>query len=229
MISALFRTDILDQADRSGGQENQDIQAALQCHFPDHQAGLAAHALGNPADHSLDPRRAGKDHAESSRNPGTSESSAVILQGNAEFLRCQQGNQSRQEKAGSDPEHRKPGCGPDGTGQVNPAVDYKTRDIAEYIKYSFFYKEKSITDIINYLKSINLKSIDYLLLYIRLLYPSYYFDLYEEIINNGESENKINKIIELRIIYEKLLYEVYLYIKNKTNVLSISWLNNNYM
>ena len=107
-------------------------------------------------------------------------------------------------------------------------IDYKVRDISEYIKYSFF-SGISIYDIKRYLNNLNLEDIDYLLLYVRLLYPSFYFDLYEEIINDNKEEKEINKIIDKHNEYEELLYEVYLIIKRKINLLGIDWINKKYM
>lgn len=108
-------------------------------------------------------------------------------------------------------------------------IDYKVRDIGEYIKYNFFYKNMSIYEIKNYLSKLYLSNIDYVLLYVRLLYPSYYFDLYDKIINENIDENKINKIIELSSSYEELLYEVYVLIRRKINILGIDWINKKYM
>lgn len=108
-------------------------------------------------------------------------------------------------------------------------IDYKARDIGEYIKYNFFCKNMSIYEIKNYLSKLYLSNIDYVLLYVRLLYPSYYFDLYDKIINEDENENKINKIIELSSSYEELLYEIYGLIKRKINIIGIDWINRKYM
>ncbi len=107
-------------------------------------------------------------------------------------------------------------------------IDYKVRDIGEYIKKSFFNQEIDIIEVKKYLNKLNLNAIDYLLLYIRLIYPSYYFDIYERIINNNLDENKLLDIIKLSSGYEKLLYEVYLLIKEKTNVIGIEWINKKY-
>lgn len=103
-------------------------------------------------------------------------------------------------------------------------IDYKVRDIAEYLKEGFFYHNKTINSIKRYLYKINLNINDYLLLYIRMLYPSYYFDIYEKIVNNNLNENKLNIVIEKISLYEELLYEIYLIIR-KNNVLGINWIN----
>ena len=108
-------------------------------------------------------------------------------------------------------------------------LDYKVRDIGEYIKQNFFYKNMSIYEIKNYLGLLNLNNMDYILLYVRLLYPSYYFDVYDKIINENEDEKEINKIIELNSLYEELLYEIYALIRKKINILGIDWINKKYM
>ena len=58
----------------------------------------------------------------------------------------------------------------------------------------------------------------------RMLYPSYYFDLYDEIINKETKESKLlnirNKICE----YEELLKEIYSYLHLKYNIPEIEWL-----
>lgn len=108
-------------------------------------------------------------------------------------------------------------------------IDYKVRDIAEYIKYNFFNKNMSIYDIKKYLRELKLEDIDYILLYVRLFYPSYYFDVYEEIINEKKSELELNKIIDLSSLYEELLFEIYSLFKRKINILGVDWINKKYM
>ena len=112
---------------------------------------------------------------------------------------------------------------------IELVIDYKVRDISEYIKDCFFNRNMSIREIKEYINKLNLDNIDYILLYVRLLFPSYYFDLYEEIINNNTSELKLNKIISLSSEYEELLYNVYLLISNKINILGVNWINNKFM
>ena len=107
-------------------------------------------------------------------------------------------------------------------------IDYKVRDIAEYLKYCFFHNEKDTYDIKKFLNGINLNNIDYLLLYIRMLYPSYYFDIYDNIINNDLDENIINNIINRVNDYEELLYDIYMLIRRRMNILGIEWINNKY-
>ena len=108
-------------------------------------------------------------------------------------------------------------------------IDYKVRDLAEYIKNSFFNKKMSIYDVKNYISKLYLENIDYVLLYVRLLFPSYYFDMYDDVLNNNIDEKELNKIILLASDYEELLYNIYLIIEKKTNILGINWINSKFM
>lgn len=103
-------------------------------------------------------------------------------------------------------------------------IDYKVRDIAEFIKYNFFVKRSDVSQIINYLSRIKLEYMDYLLLYVRLLFPSYYFDMYDRIINGEMEEKKIMEITKYANEYENLLYNVYLMIRKNINIIEINWL-----
>jgi hypothetical protein len=112
----------------------------------------------------------------------------------------------------------------------NIIFDYKVRDISEYIKISFWNNNMNIfNELDNYLSYEYLSIYDVKLLIARILYPSFYFDLYEEIINDNKEEKEINKIIDKHNEYEELLYEVYLIIQKKINLLGIDWINKKYM
>lgn len=102
-------------------------------------------------------------------------------------------------------------------------IDYKVRDISEYIKNTFFYKEDSYDEIINYIRTLRLEKMDYMLLYIRLLFPSYYFDMYYEILN-GRLEEDILLITSKALLYEKMLKDIYNIFKSYVNIINISWL-----
>lgn len=102
-------------------------------------------------------------------------------------------------------------------------IDYKVRDISEYIKNTFFYKEDSYDEIINYIRTLRLEKMDYMLLYIRLLFPSYYFDMYYEILN-GRPEEDILLITSKALLYEKMLKDIYNIFKTYVNIINISWL-----
>ena len=83
---------------------------------------------------------------------------------------------------------------------LNPlsfVFDLEIRDIAEYLKAMFFKKDISfcLDELSSYLKIRHLSLYEYQMLYARLLYPTYYFDVYESVMNkNGDEEELVNII-----------------------------------
>ena len=108
---------------------------------------------------------------------------------------------------------------------LNLVIDFKVRDLAEYIKSCFFDRKLDVSEIINYLKKIPMSNIDYIYFYIRMLFPSYYFDLYDLIISGVKDEKSILKVTSYQEDYEYLLYEIYLLIRSHVNIMGIEWIN----
>lgn len=115
---------------------------------------------------------------------------------------------------------------------LNPLAfifDLEVRDIAEYLKAMFFAgdnAEEVIEELKYYLQIKTLSIYEYHMLYARLLYPSYYFDLYENIMNNDESEEKLVNIIKKNKEYELFLKNAYLEISKYAPIEKIDWLIN---
>ena len=85
-----------------------------------------------------------------------------------------------------------------------------------------------ILEIVNYFKKIKMSESDYLYFYVRMLFPSYYFDIYDNILSGKMDEKSILKITKLQDDYEYLLYEIYLVIKSKINIIGIDWINSKF-
>lgn len=107
---------------------------------------------------------------------------------------------------------------------LNMIKDVKIRDIAEYFKQQFFYIKNPIISVKDYLDYIKLSNDEAILFMSRLLYPSYYFDLYDEIIQNKIDEKKIKTILNKVNDYEFFLEEIYSYLKIDYNMPEIEWL-----
>ena len=107
----------------------------------------------------------------------------------------------------------------------NIIIDHKARDLAEYIKLSFFtqnhniFKELDVYFNYNYFSYYGIR-----LLFARIIYPSYYFDLYEDILLDKIKEKKIITITNTTTEFENYLYQVYLYLKKYYNIPEIEWL-----
>ena len=107
---------------------------------------------------------------------------------------------------------------------LNIIIDSKVRDIAEYIKISFFNDEINEDEIIQIIISNIIEKDEIILLFARLIYPSYYFDIYENIYNQKSSEKELNKIIKKNAIYEAFLKKIYNNIKFIYNLPQIEFL-----
>ncbi len=102
--------------------------------------------------------------------------------------------------------------------------DLEIRDIAEYIKSAFFAGEDALSYLKEALKIKKYSIYSLELLYARLLYPSYYFDVYENVMNDLEQEEKLVPIIEKACDYEDFLYNAYIEINQYVPIERISWL-----
>lgn len=109
---------------------------------------------------------------------------------------------------------------------LNFIIDYRVRNIAEYIKNNLYENEEIIMDLKNMIEQNNLGESDIIYLFIRLLYPSNYFDIFENIINGKVSEESIKKMLKKNNIYEKNIKNIYQYIYKRIKIPEIEWLKN---
>lgn len=104
---------------------------------------------------------------------------------------------------------------------LNLIIDYKVRNIAEYLKDDFF-KDEDVNYILNIVfKNFWFDKLNLSLLVARLLYPSYYFDLFEEIIDKELDENIVFSLTKKSSKYEEFID---LIIKN-CNLQNLQWLS----
>ena len=92
---------------------------------------------------------------------------------------------------------------------LNIIVDLTVRDAAEYFKQNFFNNEDIKKELFDYLTNEKLSSYEYIMFLARMIYPTYYFDLYEEVITGRESDKDLIKIINLSFEYENILRYIY--------------------
>ena len=107
---------------------------------------------------------------------------------------------------------------------LNITTDFKVRDMAEYLKSRFFGGENINNELAYYFNNARLTTNEYLLFLSRMIYPTYYFDIYEEIITNRKKDEEIKKIISKTDEYEKLLKTIYNYYKTFLTIPIIEWL-----
>lgn len=108
---------------------------------------------------------------------------------------------------------------------LNIILDHKSRDIAEYIKLSFLNKNTNIyQELDSYFSSNYYSEYGLRLLYARIIYPSFYFDMYEQIIQGLRKESDLLNIVTLLDDYELYLKEMYYYLKKYHNIPEIDWI-----
>ena len=103
--------------------------------------------------------------------------------------------------------------------------DLEVRDIAEYLKNMVFQEEE--LPLIELKAYIDLRRPDLYnlsMLYARLLYPSYYFDLHEKIINEDESEEVLLPIIDAISKQEVFLKKAWLLIREYVPLEPVDWI-----
>ena len=103
---------------------------------------------------------------------------------------------------------------------LNIVIDYKMRDYAEYLKREFYlYNKYYYSQIDKIIMNNNYNNT--MLFFIRMLYPSSFFDAYDNYMKKDKIDysfyNKIND-------YEKYLKYIYKKIKTKYNIIDIEWL-----
>lgn len=107
---------------------------------------------------------------------------------------------------------------------LNFILDSKVRDISEYIKNKFFYDTYNIYNFINDMKMLKLNRNQYILLYSRLMFPSYYFDIYEKIVSGKACEEELNKILLKMDAYIFFLKNIWIELNNYYDIPEIEWI-----
>ncbi len=109
----------------------------------------------------------------------------------------------------------------DFTNPLNFVIDYKERDLGEYLKSFVISKNYSNASLD---RMINFSDRDSVVLVIsRILFPSYYFDLYEDIILGNKDEHEIHDVISKRnnVLY---LINYILFRYSNLNITDIEWI-----
>lgn len=107
---------------------------------------------------------------------------------------------------------------------LNIILDSKSRDMAEYIKKIFFEDKISKVDIRATLDEVFFTNNEAILFLSRLLYPSYYFDMYEKLYNKKDSVESLKKLTKKNTEYEVFLKKIYINLKQRYDIPQIEFL-----
>ena len=108
---------------------------------------------------------------------------------------------------------------------LNFIIDYSVRDIAEYIKSYMLVEKYTIDNVINIINNYNFSNLMFNLFYSRLLYPSFYFDIFDKIILNNEKDDEILNVVKYSNRYLSMLKKLYEIYNTKYNMFKIEWLD----
>ena len=103
---------------------------------------------------------------------------------------------------------------------LNLIIDFKIRDIAEYLKSSIIDNLDVYSIYDSILNKYRFDKLNLSLLVARLLYPSYFFDMLEDIFMDKVNERMLNKLIKKSSKIEEFINNVIL----ESNLQSINWL-----
>jgi len=101
----------------------------------------------------------------------------------------------------------------------NFVIDVFQRDISEYIKSLYYANKDYLIELEYYLKTNKINSYEASLLYIRIVYPSYFFDCLE---NSNIDYNAYN--FKNTVEYENFIKKTYELINSYVNIQKIDWL-----
>ena len=110
---------------------------------------------------------------------------------------------------------------------LNFVIDYNIRDIAEYIKSYVMSEEYDLNNILILLDKLNINNLMFNLLYSRLLYPTFYFDVFDKIILEDGVDNDVVHVLDRVDEYFDMLRCIFDKFKDKYQMFNILWLNKN--
>ena len=108
---------------------------------------------------------------------------------------------------------------------LNIIIDHKARDLAEYIKLSFFNDNFNIyEELEEHFKNNYYSRYGIRLLFGRVLYPSFYLDMYDQVITNTLNEDKVLEIINRINDYEDYLKNIFIFLNKIYKIPEVEWL-----
>ena len=105
----------------------------------------------------------------------------------------------------------------------NLLIDYRSRDISEYLKYLFISNKYDYDIISQRLNSLNFSEFSWQLVYSRLFFPDFYFDIYDRVVIDEIEEKELCNIIERIDEYEVYLDNIYDIIYKQKKIPKINW------
>ena len=103
-------------------------------------------------------------------------------------------------------------------------IDSRVRLLCEYIRGAFFDDDMCEEEIINIINSYNLNRNEKILFFSRILFPTFYFDIYEKIILEDKEEENIEICIKNIDKNNKLISLIYNEFSRLKIIPEIEWI-----
>ena len=108
---------------------------------------------------------------------------------------------------------------------VNFVIDYSVRDIGEYIKSYIISDDFDFNNVVTLINRMNLNDLMFNLLYARLLYPTFYFDIFDKIILEDGKDSDVVPILNKVYSYLSMLKILYQKFNDEYQMFRIEWLD----
>lgn len=109
------------------------------------------------------------------------------------------------------------------TFPFNLIVDYASRDASEYLKYMFLDNKYDYSHISEFIHQLSFNEFELRLLYGRLFFVTFYFDLYDLILAKIKAENELLSVINRSVEYEDYIKNIYSIICSIKKIPEIGW------
>lgn len=107
---------------------------------------------------------------------------------------------------------------------LNIIIDTRVRDLSEYYKSSFIDGKLELNSIYTHISNYHYNTIELSLLYIRMYFPTIYFDKYETIFLKQENEGEIQDVVVKIDEYEQFLRDLSHYIGQYIYIPNVEWI-----
>ena len=105
-------------------------------------------------------------------------------------------------------------------------IDLEIRDYSEYFKTLFFNGIDIKDEFVSFFKTKKFSDYSYNMFFARLLFPTYYFDIYEKTLQNIIEQESNIEVLKYKSDYETFLRFAYNEINKYSSLEKIEWINN---
>lgn len=103
-------------------------------------------------------------------------------------------------------------------------LDTRVRDLSEFYKERFFLNKVDLDSMKKNIYLYKLTSSEAVLFFARMMFPSYYFDCYQQIVLGELYEREINRYVMKAEEYQSFLKYLYFYLRQYYDIPEIEWI-----